>query len=521
MNMLKFKDSYEPSWTCVMFVVLFFYFLSHGLMMLLNGAWWDDLNIWNITQETLNSRLGPDCFNVPFIYYLTDTLNKTYDKETQLFIYKILAFIGNSIPVITSLLIFKKIGISRTGALVISLLVATCAINKTMPLIICLTYTYGNALFFLGLLVFVYDFYKPNLFLKTGASVIWCISLCIWRSPILVIPLVVSIAIIVKYRQKNWKTIQTFAESVLYGCRNYFVIIIGLIVFTILYKTVLAPHGIYAAYYSISPKAMLVAPFTSITAIIGLHFGYLGEVFSIMVSDLYNFIFSLILIALFTPLVFRLKWSLYENNWKFLLLFAAAFAYAGILPQELRCIIPLVDIGGYGSRVASLSYLPVAIIACYVLSKISIKLGKTLFICLLSGSILCSINLYTNYNVFWAKKEAISFFLKNNEYLKGKSILVYDTDVEYNAFIGEKGRTYDFEGCARLAYGKDTDTKFYSFYNREYESLENADYKLLICKNESYNKFHIFYSRLFDKKMYDKIIEDMVLFKITNNNERY
>ena len=99
----------DLSWRRIYKYTIFTYFLSHSWMLLIYGAWWDDMLLWNVSQEDLKSFMGPDNFNNPFMYYSISSIAKIEDLEIMTFVYRLVPFICWFISLTCFFLFLKKV----------------------------------------------------------------------------------------------------------------------------------------------------------------------------------------------------------------------------------------------------------------------------------------------------------------------------------------------------------------------------------------------------------------------------
>ena len=90
--------SKEVSWWQIYLYVVIVYIMSHGLMLLLYGAWWDDMLLWNVPDKDLELFAGPSNFNNPFIYFIVSSINRIGDTEIMNFVFRLVPFVCWFIP---------------------------------------------------------------------------------------------------------------------------------------------------------------------------------------------------------------------------------------------------------------------------------------------------------------------------------------------------------------------------------------------------------------------------------------
>lgn len=488
-------------------------------MLIIYGAWWDDMLIWNVSPEFARQRY--EIFNNPFVYYLRSAIFKIEDMHLMTFVCRLVPFICWYVSVSMFFLVIKIITNNKPYTLYTSLLVASCGLNKCMILLSCYHYTISIALFMIGMVFFLYDYYKSKVGYKILVSLFWTLSLLIWRSAILVVPAAIFFSVLsrMKIELKSKSFYLDFIKRVFY---HYWIIIVGLLVFAILYKTILAPRGDYASYYSMSMKNLVLSPVTTLSSSVSLLLGYISNIFSVFAQGNENgFIMLVLLLALFIYLLrFTIKSSEDNKPKKTVLLASCLFLFFSMMPHLLREFSFLFDINGYKTRVAALAVFPISMISAYLLMAIKkVKYRTLLFSALVVLSIGYSVNTYLDYEKGWSKNEAIAKFFRVNDDLRGGDFVCIDNSQIYSPFRDEQYRLYDFEGCTRLAYGKYDTTAFYSLNGNN--ELNIIDKYLFIDTKEKINHIGIksLVYRLLNSQKYDDLINRMLMFRIETDTD--
>lgn len=515
--------SKQFSWWCIYMCVAVTYFISHGLMLLLYGAWWDDMLQWNVSPQMLEGFLGADNFNNPFIYYPIKWIATIEDTKLMTFVYRLVSFMCWFLSVTSFFFVVKKLTNNKSFTLYSSLIAASCGLNKCMILICCYHYSISIALFMLGLVLFTYDYYKRNRVLIYLVSILWTLSLIVWRSAVLVIPACLLIAVIstMKVKLKDWTF---YCDVIKKLIKFYWPIIIGLMIFAILYKTILAPKGEYSVYYSIRIKYLFFSPITTLVSSCALILGYLSELFSVFALD-NSFVTGAIfvVVTIFWILLYKLenRIELYDIN-RSLLLVSCIILFFSMMPHLLREFVLSFDLNGYKSRITALSVFPLSMFVAFLIYHIkNIQAKRVLLSSIIVLSMGYSIKTYLNYENGWLKNEALTEFFTNNKFLKGRNIICIDNSQEYSPFQNEVYRFYDYEGCAKLAYGFNDSTKccdLTAFGN--YKRFEEPDYYLIIDnKANGFLGHKAMYLRLFDESKYRQLMENLLMFRIETKEE--
>lgn len=511
----------KKKWLYVLTLTIIIYVLSHGLMLLLYGAWWDDMLQWNVSEEMLNNLFGTDNFNNPFIYYTNFYLSKIGDLQVRTFISRLIPFVCWLISTMAFYFVIKKITSNYHITLISSLLVASCGLNKSIVMICCYHYSISIALFMLGLLFFVYDFFNDRAIYKIFSSTLWCLSLLVWRPAVLVIPVLVLIASICK-NEFNWRSIKSYLLLIKETILGYWIYIVGLLLFSVLYTTVLAPKGEYSSYYGINILHILLSPFTTITSCISILIQHLHSIFLSFARPGRMFIITIILAPIVYMILLRGRKS--EDNGynkKTLLYVCLIFFFFSVMPQKLigENISFFCNMEDQWSRQASLAIFPISVLLGLFLNTIQNGIIRRMVACvLITGSVLFSNYTILDYERGWARNEAIVCYLSENREMEGKTIMVYNNAMDYSIFYGTGDSYYEYEGCARLAYGVNTDTKFISYYkNDSYNKATKPDYYLLFGRNEEFPtpSYRLMMIRLFKPELYKEIVSKMLFFQLS------
>lgn len=507
----------ERSWTSILILTILVYFICHGLMLFVYGAWWDDMMCWNVSQEVLDE--GYKVFNNPFIYYIIKYISYIQEMKLMTFVYRIVPFMCWLISVISFFIFCKLVSHDKSFTLYASLLAASCGLNKCMLLICCFHYSISIAFFMVGLSLFVYDYYYKNIVLRLCVAILWLFSLLVWRSAVLVIPVAIITASIISVGYDQRHIIKSAYKICGYLIRNYYLILISLIIFAILYLTLLAPKGDYASYYSISIMCFLVSPLTTLISSFALILNYIGNVVlanNLLFSNGIAFLFFCFFFVLFfnwiIPKISKINEETYISS--SLIFFALIFLFFSMMPHLFREFCFSFDINGYKSRVASLAVFPIAMLLGYLFRKSQLPYKNFLFSAFLLFSSLYSIKTYANYKRGWEKNVEIAQFLKSRTFLNGCKLKFMDTAVDYSTFPSEHFRNYDMEGCARLAYGINTKTTCSNYY---YMEESEYDYLIYIYQNNKYGETQMIRNYLIESD--DSCHIDNLNFKLLKNTK--
>lgn len=499
------KKNVTSNWYIGFIIVVLTYSVSHGLMFFLPGVWWDDNTVWNVTDEALYNYLGPDCFNNPFLLYYTRFLSNNFDLYDQLFVARIYSFVIYFITILATWFIIKKITNNYTTTLYVTLLSAASCINNTIMLIICTTYITSAALFLVGLLLFICDYQKPSYLKKIGISTLWLLSLCIWKSCALLIPLTVLFASYKKI-EFNFGSKDGFFQLIKTILRDYWVIIVTCLIFCCLYVLYLSPQGEYKAYYHVGIKNILFLPLTLVSSTFSGFVEYLGLCIKSLVWG-YNVI--ALIISIFIVLFYWLiiKYNLLKRSFsKDLIIYSCLYLVCSlVLSLLIGGAMKIYNVEDYSSRSYSLAVLPMSILIVYAISFIKPRFQNMVFSLLLAGSVIYSITVYIEYSHYLVKTDYIKDYFIQHQELDGAEILIKDAAFASNG-VKDKVNNYAYEGIARIAYGKNTNTKINSAYGGNQYFIDNPQYIMYIVENWNYSTpfehLYILFNKTFNRSKY-------------------
>jgi len=520
--MFSYKSS-SHNWAYGLTLVLITYFISHSLMIFVYGAWWDDMACcWNVSQAELLNHWEIVGRN-PFMSRLLIFISGLGDLNIQTYAFRLFAFINWMISLIAFFYILKRTTLNYQFTMFASLIAASCCMNKCLFLISCFHYTMSICLFMLGLVAFVYDYYKRSIWLQLVYSLLWLVSLLIWRTAVLVIPVLIVIASFIQ-TDFNYKEKESYKKCCRYLFSNYYIAIISLALFAIIYSLFFKPVGDYTDYYSVKVLNISVSPITTVSCIVYVALSYIGELFSAVHflegKSFVLFFFLLLCVILFLS---RFKVDNEADKVKSIFIISLVLLFFSIMPQMFIKDVKLtIGIDGYNSRLTSLLLFPLSVILAYLVCLAKQKYRVLLISVVLTTSIINSINVYLGYAKGWMRNESISYFLQNNSHLKGKKVKILNNALEFNANTGAGVDTYyEYEGCARYAYGFNHGTTFSSYYSSlEQDELFKPDYYLIILKNRDVPRFKtLFFDRFFNKDEYNDYVKNCLIFNLIKAEE--
>ena len=520
--MKNFVMHAQRSWTSIYILTIITYFVSHGLMLTVYGAWWDDMLIWNVSQETFEEFQGPNSFNNPFLYYTIKNINNISSTQLRMFVFRIVPFLCWLISLTCFYSIVKQVTLDKTYTLYSSLFAASCGLNKCMVLICCYHYTISIMLFMIGLVFYVKDYYKSCMGYRILTALLWLFSLLIWRTAVLVVPFLIVFTSTLKVEYKRNKIVY-LKELASFLIRRYWSVLLALIFFTILYTTILSPKGVYASYYSLSFKNIILSPITTLSCCFSIIINYITSLLNILasagLSGLKRIIAILMIVGVLFLITFHKNKPIVPKT-AFLWVCIAIF-YFSIMPQLLIDSYYAINIDGYKSRISALSVYPISLIIGFFVCRTSFTARTVIGSFIVCLSMVYSVTTYLNYSKGWAKNEALCTIFQNHN-LNGKKIRIIDNSQTYNPFVSEIYRYYDYEGCARLAYGVYSKTRCIDYYDQDVmRNFIKPDYYLYIDVKEKspFSIWGYIVNRYFNKIEYNRIINNMLMYRLVTNEE--
>lgn len=506
---------FRDKWLLGFLLVVITYVLSHSMMLFVPGIWWDDCGLFNMPPDKLSE--WHDEFNNPFLREVNYiVLGYSDNILSQTLFYRLFPFFTGLLSVLCVFIIVKKVTCHYGMTVITSLIAASLCMDKTTPILITCTYQASLALFMLGLVFFVFDYYKDNISFRILASFLWFLSLCIWRSPIITIVYVLIAACLLKVKF-NFVERKSYLNILRIGLSRYWIFLFVIIVFAVLFKTILAPQGSYAQYYSLNPLTIIASPFTAISNSFRLLVQTCGEILltfgSSHIIGTILFLFFCVIYFAFVKLKFK---ESYVNNMLLMLAFGmlVSTVYPHVLVHEINFAL---DFGGWTSRFASMALFPVAFILAYLIQLLSKRIRPILLGLIISGSIMLSNLTAFGFIRGWARNEAIVEAMTKCPYIEGKKIMYFSNADNYSVFQNEPDRFYEIEACARLAYGPNTKTECLQYNPGISASTLKPDfapdYYMFIDRRDDYNSLILCYRRLFRPSKYRECVKNMLLVR--------
>lgn len=452
------------SWITTLLLPLVAFLLTNASFLMINGVWWDDYTVWNVTPESLYAYLGISDANEVFQYAYISSIVNYFPLENQIFIFHLLAFLFYTISILSMWYILKKITNDKFFTLFSLLLVASFGLDKTKFLIICSHSVVANCLFYLGLALLVKDYYRNNRFLIIIISILWFFSLCVWRTAALLMPLCMLIAgcnsVGLKLKSKDF-----YIKLLQYEIFHYWPIFVSFISFLVIYKLFLSQNGPHSSYYVPSLFNLIMSPLLAGCSFILSILYYLSSCIGTLskTSNLPSFILCCTLI-LFTFIFCIQRFNKPNCDSMMLSFYSAIFlSLSFLLPLSIYGVFRLVRFEEYDTRTLCLASFPVSIIMVSFMQRLNKKAFLFIFSILFVGSFLYSTYSNLDYGLSILKRECIVSYFKNHKQLENQNILVRDMAFSFNANHSAL-RNYEYEGMARLAYGANTKTAIMSYY---------------------------------------------------------
>lgn len=519
----KLKVS-TKGWTLNFAFVLLIYFIAHVLMLASNGVWWDDYVVWNVTPEKLYAYLGPGEANGPAQYAYISAVTNLFPLHLQVYVFHALAFLTHGISLLCCWFILKTITSDKAFTTMCCALIAAYGFDSTSMLIICSHYTIANCLFLIGLLACVKELYTGKKYLLYLVGAIWLLSLIVWRSSALLMPLCLLILSCVKNKD-SWRTLRGWWDIIRYIFVHYWMVIALVLCFAPIYLFVITPSGHYDEYYT--PKIVNiitspVAAFVSAVMAVGIA---VGHAFKSM-CDSGSFVITILLFAVAGCIYWyaskHIQSEKEEISYKPLAGIAFLYLMVSMILQLLIYgFLDVLDISEYMSRLLSLAAFPTAIIIVYLLQYVHRKIRYVVFSLILTGFMAYTTYTYVDYSYAWHKTEVITDYMKQHPELDGANILVDD-----HAFAANENqsslRFYAYEGMARMAYGQETKTKAEPSYLECYGSSFQPDYRMQCVSQypiKKKDKCMLVFSKWLFKRKYQRLKGEMLQIEIERVNE--
>lgn len=510
----KLKVS-TKGWTLNFAFVLLIYFIAHALMLVSNGVWWDDYVVWNVTPEKLYAYLGPGEANGPAQYAYISAVTNLFPLHLQVYVFHALAFLTHGISLLCCWFILKAITSDKAFTTMCCALIAAYGFDSTSMLIICSHYTIANCLFLIGLLACVKELYTGKKYLLYLAGAIWLLSLIVWRSSALLMPLCLLILACVKNKD-SWRTLSGWWNIICYVFVHYWMVIAFVLCFAPIYLIAIAPSGFYDDYYTPKIANIITSPFTAFVSAVMAVVIAVGNAFKSM-CDSGSFVITILIFAVAGCIYWYTRKHIQSEKEEisYKPLAGIAFTYlmvSMILQLFIYGFLDVLDISEYMSRLLSLAAFPTAVIIVYLLQYVHRKIRYVVFSLILTGFVAYTTYTYVDYSYAWHKTEVITDYMKQHLELDGTNILVID-----HAYAANENqsclRSYVYEGMAKMAYGQETLTKMESVYRENYGSSFNPDYRLQITSYfpiSRKDKCELVFSKWIFKRKYQRLKGEML-----------
>lgn len=477
MTPLSFKQN-NTTLACIIFAV---FVCTHFLMLFIDGEWWDDYVAWNVPFENLYKEYGPGNCNDIFNLFYLQFVYQHFSQHYHIFIFRTCSFIALGISIICSWFIINDLTNNKHFTFFVCLLFSTFGFDKTAFLTVCIHYAVANMLFMLGLVFFIKDYKNEKKRFIICSAIFWFLSLFVWRSAALLMPLAIIIASCLK-NEIHIKKFSSYIECLRFIIRRYWPILLSLIIFALVYKFFLDQNGEHASYYKPSIINLLISPILAIISGFTTSISYLAFCLRSLTIE-YHLPMALISFTIVAVIYLIIKPIDYPPSNKHIKkrLISLSFLFmvvSFILPLSIYGVFTLATPIEYRSRTLSLSGLPLAVIYVSFISIFPHKNFKLIYALLLSGSILYTVSGYINYGFSLSKTDAIVQIFQEHKELENQKLLFVDNSFETNGH-GHNLRSYEYEGMARIAYGSDTKTLAMSFLGNN-QHIFKPTYKITV-----------------------------------------
>jgi len=477
MSPLSFKQN-NTTLACIIFAV---FVCTHFLMLFIDGEWWDDYVAWNVPFENLYKEYGPGNCNDIFNLYFLQFIYRHFDQNNHIFIFRICSFVALWVSVLCSWFVINNLTNNKYFTFFVCMLFSTFGFDRTAFLTVCIHYAVANMLFMAGLVLFTKDYKNEKKVLLIGCAILWLLSLIVWRSSALLIPLTIIIASCSKSKLRL-KNFSSYIECFKFAINRYWTIFSSLIIFLFIYVFFLNPSGVHANYYKPDVINLLASPILAIISGFTTFISYLAFCLKSLVIEYHlpMALISILAIAVSYLIIKPINYSSVLNlPRKKMIYIAFLFMIASfILPLSIYGVFTLATPIEYRSRTLSLSGLPLAVICVSLIYNFPPKYFKLLYALLLSGSILYTFSGYINYGFSLSKTDAIVQLFQDHKELENQNIIFIDNSFETNGH-GHNLRSYEYEGMARIAYGSNTKTSVMSFLGNNQHTF-NPTYKITV-----------------------------------------
>lgn len=496
--------------------VLLVYFAAHVLMLLSNGVWWDDYVVWDVTPQMLYNYLGPNEANGPVQYAYINFVVSHFPLYKQMYVFHLQEFLFHGISLVCCWFILKLITSNKAFTTMSCLLMAAYGLDSTSLLVICSHYTIANCLFMMGFLAVVKEFYSGRKYLLFLTGVLWLLSLLVWRSSALLMPLVLLFLAFAKNKDA-WRTVRGWIDVIKYIFVHYWPIIVFVALFIPTYLLFMKPSGYYEDYYTPQIKNIITSPLTSFLSAIMAVILAIGTGMQ-SIADSGSLVITCIIGACVFIVYLISEKYISENNEEegsYTSLAGMAFLYlmsSMILQLCIYSFLEVVDISEYKSRLLSLGAFPTAVIIIYILYYFPKKVRSIAFAMIMVGMATYTTYTYVDYLYAWEKTDIITDYFRQHPELKGKDLYIVDNALEANENRSNL-RFYAYEGMARMAYGAETKTRVESKYYDTYGSSFKSDYVLYIASCfpiKRVDKCEMVISKWLFKRKYQRIKSEML-----------
>lgn len=469
-------------------LVFILYSISHGLILINQGIYWDDWVLYNVDKQILI-----DMFDQTGIIWIAYFHHFMLSLNYSVFYYHLLVFIAYFMAAVFLYKILKNIKeIGDTPRLFITILFAILPVNSARIALIDSPYALCYFAFFLGFFLVVRYLITRNMIYRILALIVLLFSF--FTNSLLMFYSIIFLYII--YINRNsLKSIAAFGSLLL---KNVDFLLLPF-VFWIIKKIYFVPYGLYSGYNNLELRGLLKAP-TLISVSFNNSFlqvldrSFKATSFTILLIGIILGVMMLWFIRSHSELLEPEQFD--RMNYLFvafgLLLFVlAVFPYnaVGLIPASFD----------WNSRHQLLIPLGASFILYYVIQSFFEgfhfrKKFQVLFLSLLIAMFInVNIQTYVDFQKDWYKQMSIIGNIRNSAEVRNHTTFLFDDHYpELNTTYG----FYEYSGLMKEAFHEETRfgtnvSEFYGSYSgsiNSYKEYFNGLYNLggYVPKNPEY-----------------------------------
>lgn len=491
--------------------------ITHGLLLIISGVWWDDWTLWTSRSITeladISSQGGGDPLT-PFIRYVFMCMPDG--------VYRIIIYILFWLSALLFYHILSHISLFSTiDAFWIAAIFISIPVNDAKATLICSTYTIDLFLFLFAfnLLITVQEKkFRYSIVLRVVSLLLFFHSY--FTESLLVFMSVVWIYLFYYHWNKNIEK-NIFKKILIYFKSNWDYLVLPFVFF--FFKNIFfTPYGAYADYNKVTIDSILYAviymPFSATKTFLKICLNYFNYISIISIITI-----VIILIGYF---LFHRK-SIHNSERK--LFFSMKMAILGIF-IFLVGIFPYIVVRngnsltsiGVDSRDTILTSFGISIFIYYMINMLNIPSVIHNCICIMIvmlGS-LFFFNAYLNYQEDWFQQLELRAELIKNESYKNNNTFLCDFTNESpcrgTRFYSLNGLSYSvtkkkdklfMNGISDLSYGTHFNKIYLEHYNMdEYDSFDTTIDGVFLIDNQPISNLDLLKMRFNEVFNYDEFL---------------